>query len=158
MNEPAARASYAGYDAAWPRVAAATLREQRGRHRRRGRGEIATSIKPGRQRCGFGPSAGLIFDQLPAGGAVPPMGQATLGRRMLEIAIMVEGQSGLNWPRWQALAGAVEDLGFAALYRSDHLINAQLPDQDSLEAWTSLTWLASHTRRIEFGTLVSPHT
>ena len=77
---------------------------------------------------------------------------------MLDIAIMVEGQSGLTWPRWQALARAVEDLGFVGLYRSDHIVNPQLPDQDSLEAWTSLTWLASHTRRIEFGTLVSPLT
>jgi F420-dependent oxidoreductase-like protein len=77
---------------------------------------------------------------------------------MLEIAIVVEGQSGLNWPRWQRLAAAVEQLGFTGLYRSDHIANAQPPDQDSLEAWTSLTWLASHTRRIEFGTLVSPLT
>jgi F420-dependent oxidoreductase-like protein len=77
---------------------------------------------------------------------------------MLEIAIMVEGQSGLNWSRWQAFARAVEELGFVGLYRSDHLTAAQQPEQDSLEAWTSLTWLASHTRRIEFGTLVSPLT
>ncbi len=69
---------------------------------------------------------------------------------------MVEGQSGLNWQRWQRLAFAVEELGFAGLYRSDHLINAQLPDEDALDCWVSLTWLASHTRRIEFGTLVSP--
>ena len=69
---------------------------------------------------------------------------------------MVEGQSGLNWERWRRLACAVEDLGFAGLYRSDHLINAQLPDEDSLDAWVSLSWLASHTTRIEFGTLVSP--
>jgi F420-dependent oxidoreductase-like protein len=77
---------------------------------------------------------------------------------MLEIAIMVEGQSGLTWERWQRLACAVEDLGFAGLYRSDHIVNPQQPDQDSLEAWVSLTWLASHTKRIEFGTLVSPLT
>src|SRR4051794_13386202 len=77
---------------------------------------------------------------------------------MLEIAIMIEGQSGLNWERWQRLARTVEDLGFAGLYRSDHLANAQLPDQDALDAWVSLTWLASHTRRIEFGPLVSPLT
>lgn len=75
---------------------------------------------------------------------------------MLEIAIMIEGQSGLNWQRWQKLACAVEDLGFAALYRSDHIVNPQTPDEDSLEAWVALTWVASHTRRIEFGTLVSP--
>lgn len=73
-----------------------------------------------------------------------------------EIAIMVEGQMGLNWPRWQRMARAVEDLGFVGLYRSDHFTNAEPPDQDSLEAWTSLTWLADHTERIEFGPLVSP--
>ena len=69
---------------------------------------------------------------------------------------MLEGQRGLNWDRWQRLALAAEALGFAGLYRSDHLVEAQLPDQDSLDAWVSLTWLASHTTRIEFGTLVSP--
>lgn len=73
-----------------------------------------------------------------------------------EIAIMIEGQNGLNWPRWQRLAIAVEQTGFAGLYRSDHYTNANPPDQDSLELWVSLTWLASHTTRIEFGSLVSP--
>lgn len=77
---------------------------------------------------------------------------------MVDVAIMVEGQSGLTWPRWQRLARAVEDLGFAALYRSDHLISAQPPDEATLEVWTSLTWLATNTRRIEFGPLVSPLT
>jgi F420-dependent oxidoreductase-like protein len=75
---------------------------------------------------------------------------------MLEIAIMIEGQNGLTWPRWQRLAVAVEDLGFAGLYRSDHFTNATPPDKESLELWVSLTWLASHTKRIEFGSLVSP--
>lgn len=75
---------------------------------------------------------------------------------MIEIAIMIEGQNGLNWARWQRLAQAVEDLGFAGLYRSDHYTNAEPPDKDSLELWVSLTWLASHTRRIQFGPLVSP--
>ena len=75
---------------------------------------------------------------------------------MLEIAIMIEGQNGLTWPRWQKIAAAVEDLGFAGLYRSDHFTNMDVPDKESLELWTSLTWLASHTKRIEFGPLVSP--
>ena len=74
----------------------------------------------------------------------------------MDIAIMIEGQNGLNWPRWQRLARAVEDLGFAGLYRSDHFTNSDPPDLDSLELWTSLTWLATHTQRIEFGPLVSP--
>jgi F420-dependent oxidoreductase-like protein len=75
---------------------------------------------------------------------------------MLEIAIMIEGQNGLTWRTWQNIAAAVEELGFAGLYRSDHFTNADGPDKDSLECWTSLTWLASHTHRIEFGPLVSP--
>jgi F420-dependent oxidoreductase-like protein len=74
----------------------------------------------------------------------------------VEVAIMIEGQDGLNWPRWQRIAQAVEDLGFVGLYRSDHYTNAEPPDLDSLELWVSLTWLASHTQRIEFGSLVSP--
>jgi F420-dependent oxidoreductase-like protein len=74
----------------------------------------------------------------------------------MDLALMIEGQAGLNWPRWQRMAQAAEDLGFAGLYRSDHFTNANPPDQDSLELWISLAWLASHTRRIEFGPLVSP--
>jgi F420-dependent oxidoreductase-like protein len=74
----------------------------------------------------------------------------------MEIAIMLEGQNGLNWPRFQRIARAVEDLGFAGLFRSDHFTNAEPPDIDSLELWVSLTWLASHTQRIEFGSMVSP--
>jgi F420-dependent oxidoreductase-like protein len=75
---------------------------------------------------------------------------------VIEIAIMIEGQNGLTWERWQRLAQAVEELGFTGLYRSDHYTNAKAPDLDSLELWVSLTWLASHTKRIEFGSLVSP--
>jgi F420-dependent oxidoreductase-like protein len=74
----------------------------------------------------------------------------------MEVAIMLEGQHGLTWPRWQRIARAVEDLGFVGLYRSDHFTDANPPDLDSLELWVSLTWLASHTSRIEFGPMVSP--
>jgi F420-dependent oxidoreductase-like protein len=69
---------------------------------------------------------------------------------------MIEGQDGLNWPRWKRISQTVEALGFTGLYRSDHYTNASPPDKDSLEMWVSLTWLAGHTRRIEFGPLVSP--
>jgi F420-dependent oxidoreductase-like protein len=75
---------------------------------------------------------------------------------MLEVALMVEGQEGLNWARWQRMARAAEDLGFVGLYRSDHFTNSRPPDLDSLELWISLAWLAGHTQRIEFGPLVSP--
>jgi F420-dependent oxidoreductase-like protein len=75
---------------------------------------------------------------------------------MLEIAIMIEGQDGLNWPRWQKIVKLVEDAGFVGLFRSDHFTNSEPPELDSLELWTSLTWLAGNTRRIEFGPLVTP--
>lgn len=75
---------------------------------------------------------------------------------MLEIAIMIEGQNGLTWLRWQKIARLVEELGFVGLYRSDHFTNASPPDIESLELWTSLTWLADNTKRIEFGSLVTP--
>jgi len=74
----------------------------------------------------------------------------------MDIAIMIEGQDGLNWPRWKRIVQTVEDLGFAGLYRSDHFTNASPPDIDSLELWVSLTWLADNTQHIEFGPLVTP--
>lgn len=74
----------------------------------------------------------------------------------LDLAIMIEGQDGINWRRWRRLARAVEDLGFSGLYRSDHFTNPTGPYLDTLELWASLTWLADNTSRIEFGPLVSP--
>ena len=75
---------------------------------------------------------------------------------MLEIAVMIEGQNGLTWSHWQKIAHLVEDAGFVGLFRSDHFTNGSPPDLESLELWISLTWLASNTRRIEFGPLVTP--
>jgi len=74
----------------------------------------------------------------------------------MDIAIMIEGQNGLNWSRWKRIAKLVEDLGFSGLYRSDHFTNTSPPDIDSLDLWVSLTWLAENTKRIEFGPLVTP--
>ncbi len=75
---------------------------------------------------------------------------------MLDVAIIIEGQDGINWARWRRLVRAVEDFGFAGLYRSEHFTNPTGPNRDALELWSSLTWLADHTSRIEFGPLVSP--
>jgi F420-dependent oxidoreductase-like protein len=77
----------------------------------------------------------------------------------LEVAIMIEAQEGLTWDRWDRLAQSVEGGGFDGLFRSDHLTglfgDATRP---SLDCWASLTWLATATRRIRFGPLVSPLT
>src|SRR5262245_16584656 len=75
---------------------------------------------------------------------------------MVAISIMIEGQDGLTWPRWQRLVAEAEDLGFAGLFRSDHFTNAQPPDKGSLELIVALTYLADHSRRIDFGPLVAP--
>ena len=75
---------------------------------------------------------------------------------MLEVAIMIEGQDGIDWRRWQRLVQTVEGLGYAGLFRSDHFTNPTAPVLDALELWSSLTWLADNTSRIEFGPLVSP--
>ena len=75
---------------------------------------------------------------------------------MLDIALMVEGQEGLTWPLWQAIAQTAEEVGFVGLYRSDHFTNPSGPYKDSLECWISLAYLATNTSRLEFGPLVTP--
>jgi F420-dependent oxidoreductase-like protein len=77
---------------------------------------------------------------------------------MTQIGIMLEGQNGLNWGRWKRILQTAEDFGFQCVFRSDHFTNPSPPDMDSLELWTSLTYAASHTKRIEFGPLVAPVT
>lgn len=74
----------------------------------------------------------------------------------MKISIMIEGQNGLNWHFWKKIAEVVENYGFYGLYRSDHFTNSSPPDKDSLELWTSLTYLATTTKKIKFGSLVSP--
>ena len=73
----------------------------------------------------------------------------------MRVSIMIEGAFGLNWPRWKRLVKAVEEYGFDGIYRSDHFLGPE-KQEDALEAYTSLTWAADHTERIELGTLVSP--
>jgi F420-dependent oxidoreductase-like protein len=75
-----------------------------------------------------------------------------------DVGVMVEGQMGLNWSRWDRLLQMVEDVGFQCVFRSDHFTNPNPPDLDSLELFTSLTYAATRTSNIEFGSLVAPVT
>lgn len=77
---------------------------------------------------------------------------------MAAIGLMLEGQNGLTWERWRRILAAAEDLDYQCVFRSDHFVNAEPPDIESLEAWVSLTYAATETSFIEFGTLVSPVT
>lgn len=74
----------------------------------------------------------------------------------MDISLMIEAQAGVYWSQWEQLARAAEDLGFVGLYRSDHFAHGSPPTAAALELWASLTWLATHTERIEFGPLVTP--
>ena len=72
---------------------------------------------------------------------------------------MIEGQEGVSWGQWVALAQACEDAGLEGLFRSDHYMSAfGDPDRDALDAWATISALAALTERIRLGTLVSPVT
>ncbi|MEO0563967.1 MAG: TIGR03560 family F420-dependent LLM class oxidoreductase [Chloroflexota bacterium] len=73
-----------------------------------------------------------------------------------QIGLMIEGQAGLNWDNWKAILKTAEDTGYQSVFRSDHFIIGEA--MDSLELWTSLTYAATATERIEFGPLVTPIT
>jgi len=38
----------------------------------------------------------------------------------MRVSLMIEGQEGVTWEDWQALAGACDEHGVEALFRSDH--------------------------------------
>src|SRR5262252_79366 len=72
---------------------------------------------------------------------------------------MIEGQEGVTWPQWCALADACEAHGVHTLYRSDHYISQSREDENvAHDAWTTLAGLAVRTTTLRFGTLVSPAT
>lgn len=75
-----------------------------------------------------------------------------------QIGLMIEGQHGLNWQRWQRILDVAEKGGYQCVFRSDHFTNPTPPDMDSLELFVSLTYAATHTQRIELGSLVAPVT
>lgn len=77
---------------------------------------------------------------------------------MIPISVSIEGWFGLNWPQWQRLVALIPRLGFAGLFLSDHLQISTLDSapQDSLELIVALTYLASHSEQIHFGSMVSP--
>jgi F420-dependent oxidoreductase-like protein len=77
----------------------------------------------------------------------------------MDLCLMIEGQEGVTWPQWVALARACEDHGIPALFRSDHHLNLdEVPDRGSLDAWATIAALAAATTTLRLGTLVSPVT
>ncbi len=77
----------------------------------------------------------------------------------MRVCLMIEGQEGVEWEHWLALATAAEDASLDGLFRSDHYrsIGRGKP-AGSLDAWTTLAALAASTTTLRLGTMVSPVT
>jgi F420-dependent oxidoreductase-like protein len=76
---------------------------------------------------------------------------------MVAISMHIEAQEGLTWPAWQRFVHDAEAVGFAGLYRSDHFLTFRPPpERDSLDLIVSLSYVAEHSRRLQFGPLVAP--
>jgi F420-dependent oxidoreductase-like protein len=77
----------------------------------------------------------------------------------MRVCLMIEGQEGVSWDQWRALAATAEESGFEALFRSDHYESlAGPPNRGSLDAWSTINALAALTTTLKLGTLVSPGT
>jgi len=78
----------------------------------------------------------------------------------MDLCLMIEGQEGVTWPNWLALARACEEHAIPALFRSDHYENLDglHPERGSLDAWGTINALAAVTSTLGLGTLVSPAT
>jgi F420-dependent oxidoreductase-like protein len=76
----------------------------------------------------------------------------------MRYSLMLEGQEGVTWARWLAIAEACERLGFEGLFTSDHYLSEVRTEPGSNDAWTLLAALAARTERLRLGTMVSPVT
>ena len=71
---------------------------------------------------------------------------------------MIEGQEGVTWDDWVAVAETCERSGVEALFRSDHYLSGTDEDRPVLDAWATIAGLAARTTKLQLGTLVSPAT
>jgi alkanesulfonate monooxygenase SsuD/methylene tetrahydromethanopterin reductase-like flavin-dependent oxidoreductase (luciferase family) len=74
----------------------------------------------------------------------------------MKVSISIEAMFGMDWPLWKVLVPELEAMGFASIFRSDHFPLGTPPITDALELITSLVYLAEHTERVNFGSLVAP--
>ena len=78
---------------------------------------------------------------------------------MTRVNLMIEGQEGVTWPQWVALAQAAEAANLEGLFRSDHLkAIVRSEPNGALEAWSTLAALAAVTTTLQLGTMVTPVT
>src|SRR5712691_11666512 len=70
-----------------------------------------------------------------------------IGFRFVRLALMIEGQEGVTWDDWVALASACEEHGVEALFRSDHYVSGFDETRTVLDAWATIAGLASPSWR-----------
>ncbi len=74
---------------------------------------------------------------------------------MATLSIAIQTAIGLTWPFWKRLVTEIEQLDFAGLYVIGALPHALGVYMDSLESMIALGYLADHTERVQFGTVVA---
>jgi F420-dependent oxidoreductase-like protein len=85
--------------------------------------------------------------------------EASAMRFGLQLSSFADPTGGVPFAdRLAEVAGIAEAVGFSSLWVMDHVV--QIPQvgrrwDDLPESWTTVAWLAAHTRRIRIGTLVT---
>ncbi len=75
----------------------------------------------------------------------------------MKLGVMIEGQEGLTWERWQNIVGSADRLGFESVWRSDHLYSVMGKyERETVSLIPSLTAVPIWSDRLRFGQLVSP--
>lgn len=74
----------------------------------------------------------------------------------MRVCLMIEGQDGVTWEEWLALARECDLSGIEALFRSDHYSGLGGVDRTALDTWATLAALAACTDTVRLGSLVSP--
>jgi alkanesulfonate monooxygenase SsuD/methylene tetrahydromethanopterin reductase-like flavin-dependent oxidoreductase (luciferase family) len=77
----------------------------------------------------------------------------------MDLCVMIEGQEGVSWTDWQAIAAACEAHAIPTLFRSDHYLPLHgHEERQVLDAWGTIIALAATTSTLRLGALVSPAT
>jgi alkanesulfonate monooxygenase SsuD/methylene tetrahydromethanopterin reductase-like flavin-dependent oxidoreductase (luciferase family) len=75
---------------------------------------------------------------------------------MVALSVQIESAGGLTWARWKRIVRTVDRLGYRGLYVCDHFVPPGEGFADSVEITLAFGYLADHSARLEFGSLVSP--
>ncbi len=74
----------------------------------------------------------------------------------IDYGVQIEPQFGYTYSHIKQVAHAAEKHGFESLWTSDHfLIRPEAEDVNCLECWTTLSALASETKTLKLGNMVS---